>query len=141
MASASHLRLDKELPRWLEIETALLGVFCVLCFVVLFCFLVFGWKRFFVKLKPWCIEGFAGAHSQWEWVGFKNESVTVCFYVDTFRQAFGPLVTAFPLSTEGYWLTKPLPGLTATTAISCSVLHFPVSPQSGALEKSLDRFS
>lgn len=111
--------------------------------VLLFCFVLFFgvWlEEVFVKLKPWCIEGFAGAHSQWEWVGFKNESVTVCFYVDTFRQAFGPLVTAFPLSTEGYWLTKPLPGLTATTAISCSVLHF-VSPQCGALEKSLDRFS
>lgn len=127
MASASHRRLDKELPRWLEIETALLGVFCVLGFVVLFCFFGVWLEEVFVKLKPWCIEGFAGAHSQWEWVGFKNESVTVCFYVDTFRQAFGPLVTAFPLSTEGYWLTKPLPGLTATTAISCSVLHFRVT--------------
>lgn len=129
MASASHRRLDKELPRWLEIETALLGVFCVLGFVVLFCFFGVWLEEVFVKLKPWCIEGFAGAHSQWEWGGgrFKNESVTVCFYVVTFRQAFGPLVTAFPLSTEGYWLTKPLPGLTATTAISCSVLHFRVT--------------
>lgn len=94
----------------------------VLFFLILFYFGYSGvWlEEDFVRVKPWC----KGLCKSTESVGgVKNESVTVCFNVDTFRQAFRPLVTAFPLTTEGYWLTAPLPGLTPTTAISHSVLH------------------
>lgn len=57
-----------------------------------FCFVLFWLEEVSVKLKPWCIEGFVEAHSQW--VGLKNESVTMPFSGDTCRQAFGPLITA-----------------------------------------------
>lgn len=60
-------------------------------------------------------------------MGFRDISVTMHFNADIFRQASGQLLTAFPLSREGYRLTKPLPGLTATIAIYCSVLHFNVT--------------
>lgn len=56
------------------------------------------------------------------------------FNADIFRQASGPLVTAFPLSREGYWLIKPLPGLTATIAMYC-VLDFNVTTAWSIREK------
>lgn len=77
-----------------------------------FFFSFFFWwlaGRGFCKTEVLVHRRLRRAHSQW--VGFGNDSVTMCFSADTFWQASGPLVTAFPLSTEGCWLTKPLPGL------------------------------
>lgn len=78
VASASHLRLDKELPRWLEIETALLGGFLFFGFCCCFVLFFGVWlEEVFVKLKPWCIEGFAGAHSGRGWGLRMNLSLCV----------------------------------------------------------------
>lgn len=97
------------------------------CFFVLFCFLGVWLEEGFVKLKPWCIEEASLEHK----VSGSCLGMTLLPCISMQTPSGKPLtcwsLTAFPLSREDYWLTKPLPGLTATTTIYCSVLHFNVT--------------